>query len=53
MNHKTTLDQAREFDAVKIEEVVDKDKLKKLFERDLPIPEISLDSIHPGCSSKS
>ena len=38
---KTSLDQAREFDAVKVEEVVDKDKLKKLFELGHPIPEIS------------
>ena len=38
---KTSVEEAREFEAVIIEEVVDKDKLKKLHAMGHPIPKLS------------
>ncbi len=38
---RTSLETARLFDATKMEEVVDKDRLKQLFEQGHPIPDVS------------
>ena len=34
----STIDQARPYQAIKVEEVVDKDKLKVLYQNGMPIP---------------
>jgi hypothetical protein len=37
-----TLDQARFFHAVKVEEVVDKDRLKELYKKGTPVPGVKM-----------
>ena len=38
---KTSLENAKMFDAVKVQEVVDKEKIKRLYEQGQPVPDVS------------